>query len=84
MTDTNPQPEVLPDLESCPFCGSQRLTVNSALADPFDPEVKPGVGCWWIGCNSCRATGPEKRTERDARALWNQATLQPTKRKAAE
>ena len=46
----------------CPFCGGDRISTEAAYA-PSGNQIM---------CLDCDATGPNGRTEAEARELWNQ------------
>ncbi|WP_414682938.1 Lar family restriction alleviation protein [Longimicrobium sp.] len=49
--------------EPCPFCADDRVSVEGA------------AGLWWVFCGNpfCGASGPDRRTRRDAIERWNDA-----------
>lgn len=54
---------MMPDLLSCPFCGSVRTNMRSS------GEVRKEH--WWVCCRECDSDGPYKTTEEEARDAWN-------------
>lgn len=57
---TKPQGEAL---KACPFCGSERVTVERVLATER-----------MAMCDKCLSTGPEGKTVAEAIAAWNTRT----------
>jgi Lar family restriction alleviation protein len=57
-------PLKLPDISECPFCGSDKLTVQqTSTEDRGDGYV--------IDCNHCGASGPQKAGMANACLAWN-------------
>lgn len=57
-------------LKPCPFCGSEKVELESE-----------GDGNNWVECQFCATCGPMQETEADAIAAWNAAArLTPVER----
>ena len=52
-------------LESCPFCGSDNIELNSTR-----PGTEKIPRVCWVNCNNCDATGPDSGFPEEATVLW--------------
>jgi len=53
------------NFKRCPFCNSGDIVPNQTLA-----SVKSKPRVYWLNCNGCGATGPDRKTLNQAINKW--------------
>ena len=71
-----PQPLPVERIADCPFCGNTPDDKNG-------PEMRNGVGEWWVHCTNCDCSGKMCMGESGALHVWNRRA-HPTDARALE
>lgn len=62
----------------CPFCGADRVYLDSVLRDGYDKWPNdPDAKSYWICCNGCACHGPWMKSSTGAIRFWNMRTPTP-------